>query len=671
MPTFAAPAMPTHPHHSRRPAANFAILALSLGAICGCGGPTPKPIQKTPTIIRDVAAPLRGTVGSEVTLRGVEPVLVSGLGFVVGLKGTGGKPLPDAVAATMEREMGLRKISRATDAPGTAIDGVSPRELLRDPNTAVVLVQAAIPPGSPDGARFDVYVEAINADSLEGGKLWSTELRLGEATTFGQMQTRGIAEAAGPIFVNPFTEPGLEREGPSAKRGRVLTGGIVTNPLRMEMVLDDDSHSRAAQIVSAINSRLPMGAGDAGPTAMGKQGGQAAGPSITLRVPARYRENAGEFLQLVRHLPIDQSFPEERSRAWVDAVKNEPDLAEDLAWCLESVGEKAIPFLRELYEHPDPRCRMAGLRAGARLGDARAAGHLKDLAEKGVGPDRTEAISLLAKIEGGPTVDRTLQQLLGERELLIRIAAYEALAKRAEREQVRRAMRYRAANPDSELAGYSPAHVEAMAAAWLPPGMMQGVERSMVGGKFFLDIVPVGEPLIYVTQQGQPRIVLFGRDQRLRRPLTVAAWSDRLLLTADDAGAPIRLFYRPNTSARSITQNLPDDELRTLVELMAKESLAGDPRPGLALTYSEVVGALNILSESGATAAAFATERDRLKAQILDAAQSRMVKERPETPTDPEDIVMIRQPKSIDAAEKPKPVEDGPKIVPIPPKPKK
>lgn len=35
--------------------------------------------------------------------------------------------------------------------------------------------------------------------------------------------------------------------------------------------------------------------------------------------------------------------------------------------------------------------------------------------------------------------------------------------------------------------------------------------------KFTLDIVPFGEPLVYITQQGRPRYVLFGRNSQTRQ----------------------------------------------------------------------------------------------------------------------------------------------------------
>ena len=60
--------------------------------------------------------------------------------------------------------------------------------------------------------------------------------------------------------------------------------------------------------------------------------------------------------------------------------------------------------------------------------------------------------------------------------------------------------------------------------------LVQGIRRQSIGAdpqnpKFILDLVPEGEPLIYITQSGLPRIVLFGSNLKLRRPMSVVAWS--------------------------------------------------------------------------------------------------------------------------------------------------
>lgn len=641
--------------------------AVALTCLCLAGGCLKSPTVKKPQpVVRDVPPVLRGTVGSESTFKGIEPVLVSGYGFVVGLNGTGGKPLRDDVAATMEREMGLKGIGKATDAPGTMIDGRTPRQMLRDPNTAVVLVQAAIPPGAPSGSEFDVYVQALNASSLEGGTLWTTELRVGDAVSFGGPRTRTLAEANGPIFINPLTDPDKGSDIIAQDRGRVLNGGRVTNPVPIRIILDNASHQRAQGIVSAINSRFPIGPGDPLPTALGRGGPKETGPGIDLRVPRRFSKESADFIRIVQHLPINQDFPEEQSQRYVAAMQSQPELADDLSWCLVAVGEKCLPFVRKLYEYAEPLPRMAALRAGARLGDPRVAGHLRELASNGIGAEQTEAISLLANLSAGPTIDVTLRSLLESDELLIRVAAYEALAKRAERDAIARDVIANASTRDPTAAPISLSRAETLAIRNLPAGTIHGVERRFVHGKFFVDVVPFGSPLIYVTQQGTPRIVLFGKDVMLRRPLLASAWSDRLMLTSDSPTDPVRVFYRGARGERAVAQSVPADILG-LIEYFAKPATPEDPLPGLDFTYSEVVGALSAIQESGGTAAAWATEENKLKAAIYAAKDSRTIRERPETPDDAQDTT-IRKPKLVGDEFSPKPEKaQKPTIEPIVP----
>lgn len=648
-------------NHLRRPGAmmlaGLAFLGLALPG-CGGGGPAPRPTSVQP-IVRDVPNLLRGTIGTEVTFSGIQPVLISGYGLVVGLNGTGGLELPDAIASSMEREMGLKGIGKAGNYEGTAIAGRTPRQLLRDPNVAVVLVQAAVAPGLPEGSTFDVYVRAVNATSIEGGTLWTTDLRLGEATTFGQFNTKQIATARGPIFINPFAEPGKESSEITRTIGRVLDGGRVTGPLGMLMVLDNPSYSRAKSIVSAVNSRFPIGEGDAGAIARGMNDS-----NIELHVPRRFRDKPGDFIQLVRHLQIDQSYPEEYARRYVEGVKAEPALAEDVSWCLESLGTRALPYVRELYDTPELAPRMAGLKAGADLNDPRAAEYLRDLAKNGRGALRTAAIRALGKIDAGPSVDLALRGLLEEKELTVRIAAYEALAQRAEAAQLARYREYQASNPFSEANQYSLSHLEVLARRNLPPDSLQGIRRMFIADKFFLDLVPGGDPLIYVTQQGTPKIVLFGDATQIVKPMVVTTWSDRLMLSMDPEANELRVYYRPGGGSRAITSSVAPNLVK-LTEMLARKSVAGDPRPGMDFSYAEVVGALHALAKQGGTLASFATEQDRLRASLLEASSSREMAERPEKPGD-EPLILFRKNSVIDQPVAPQPGGEV-KLVPIAP----
>ena len=637
--------------------------AVACGTLASCessNAPRPKPLDVKPLVVRDVPAVLRGTVGTETTISGTQPVLISGYGFVVGLNGTGGGALPDKIAGSLERQMGLLGIGRAERYDGYAISGRTPKQLLKDKNTAVVLVQAAIAPGAPASAHFDVFVTALNATNLEGGILWTTDLQVGDPALVGGIQSRKIAVARGPIFINPFSDPGKETAGVTRFAGRVLDGGTVLNPFPLEIRLDNPSHSRAITIKDAINERFDPGMGDPGEVARGRNDSM-----IELNVPRRFAKTPGQFLDLVQAITIDQFAPaEELAKRYVDALKAQPALATPLSRSLEALGrpERTLPQMRELYDFPESEPRMAALRAGANLGDVRAAAPLQKLARNGNPAERASAIDLLSRIGGGPMIDVTLREMLADPDLAIRIGAYEALMRRAVRVQTNRLAE---SNPRAPVS-----HLEVLAETNVPPGLLQGVSRQMISGKFFLDVVATGEPLIYITQQGQPRIVLFGANLDLTRPMLANIWSSRLLIASDAPTDPIRIRYEDATGrARTASTS---GTIVDLITLLAQDPSPEESTPSLGLSYSEIVGVLYELQQQKYLGGPFTTERDRLQAQIYAAAKSGDRRDRPETTTDKEEIVIINQP-GLGARPTIKSTDEAPKQVPItePAEPKK
>ncbi len=639
----------------------LALSALGAGLFVGCAADEkPRPRQVTP-VVRDVAPPLRGTVGAESTFRNVDPVLVTGYGLVVGLQGTGGMQLDDGIAALMEREIQLRDISAANEYKWATIDKTTPKELLRDKNVAVVYVQALVAPGAPRGMHFDVFVRAVNASSLEGGRLWTTALQLGQTKPSGGPKGKVIAQAYGPIFINPFSDPGKEGAGVTSTSGRILDGGVMVAPMALEIVLDNNFHTRAKAITSAINSRFPEETPERAPVARGR-----SGQTVDISVPEEYRTNPTDFLKVVQFVQIDG--PVERyAQRYVEACKAEPFLATDLSWCMEALGEQALPIIRELYDYNEVVPRYAALKAGARLGDPLAAEPLKKLAVEGRGAEKLDAILLLGRISAGPTIDLTLRDLLREKALLTRVTAYEALAERAERARLNRLIREQLTNPDPNAIRLSTTQLQVLAESDIPSGSIQGVSRKRLGDGFFLDRVNVGDGLVYITQQGTPRVVVFGSDPHLVRPIFASAWSDRLMINCPDATGPIKLFYRDWRTGSITTQDV-DPDLGKLIEFFAHTPSPDDPRPGLGLSYSEVVGALYAIHKAGGMNANFATERDRLMA-ALTAANAGQRKERPETTKDRAEIVVLESPDATLA-----PREEGglkPIVVPIPRDPKK
>lgn len=651
------------------------VAVTALVVDCGCARkPTPRARAVQPEVIRDVPAPLRGTVGSESSLTGrAVPQLVSGFGLVVGLPGTGGGDLPPPIAATMERLLGQMQLTRANEAlEGTIFKDKTPQQILRMKEVAVVIVYAQVAPGAPNGTDFDVYVTSVNKGtdiSLEGGWLYSTELHPGPPSIAGGITAKPIGSAKGQIYINPFAQPGAE--GPSRQDGRILGGGTVLNSLNLELVLDNESHSRAASITSAINNRFPPGPGGE-PTARGR-----TGRIIHITVPRSYREDADTFLKLLQHIQIQQGAPQEFAKRYVAALKTQPVLAEELSWCLEALPQKAaVPFLRDLYDSTEQAVRWAALRAGAGLGDALAAPALKQLAAEGPAARRADAIRLLGKLAAGPTVDTALRDQLDASELTVRVAAYEALVSRAEAVQLRRIReQIQALPPAARIASVADDNAPSRRVLELAGDTLQGVRRKVVEGKFILDVVPSGEPLVYVTQTGRPRIVIFGQRLEIRRPVVVSAWSDRLMLTSDSSAEDLRLFYKTPDQldqngdliqGRAATGRAPAD-LPSFIEFLTHAPSLEDPRPGLGLTYSEVVSALYAFQKGKAIPAAFAVEEDYQQANLLARSREAAVPDRPDTRQDASTVRVYEVP-----TEPAPPVskEPEPMVVPLP-QPKK
>ncbi len=645
---------------------SLALAFLALGAIGACAGnKKPERARAVMPTVRDIPSPLRGTIASEAIFEGINATLVTGYGFVVGLNGTGGGPLTEAVAGTVERMMALRGISRGGRVSRTVLElpdgrGVTPRELLRNKDTAVVVVYAQIPPGAPKGMTFDVFVQALNATSLESGRLWTTEMQIGRSEPYKGPQKRIIAESRGDILVNPFDDPADPREDLNLDIGRVLAGGVLTQPLDIAINLDNPSHSRARAMATAINSRFPAGPGDRTDTARGRNDSV-----VTLTIPTRFRNNPGDFVKMVQHMPIDIRIPPEiHAQRLLQSLEGYPNLFQELMWSLRALGTQAIPEIRNAYDASTEIVRLTALRAGAYLGDPRAADALIELVQRNPNLDvRLKSAEMLRHVDGGPRVDAALRRLLDDPEPLVRIEAYESLAQRAERAQLSRMRNIQGRQLASMSASMSEAELHAFSRLWLPGDGMYGIRRRLIDDKFLLDSVDAGTPMIYFRLQDEPRIVVMG-DARLRKPMIASAWDDRLLIVADSPGEPARLLYRDYRSDRVTTSDI-SDSLTELIEFLGHTPTPESPEPGLGLSYSEIIGVLHALVEGGATDTLILSEQDRLLRELLEAGRSRVVEDRPEREGD--DPSPYRLPMPDLPGQESAPARDGPRIVPLRP----
>ena len=179
---------------------------------------------KTLQLIDDLARPW-----------GLKPVRVQGVSLVVGLAGTGGDPSPSAERAMLLDEMRTRDVDK-------------PNRVLASKDTALVTVQAVLPPGIQKGDRVDVQVRVPprgNSTSLRGG--WLMETRLLEYARLPNRVASGhlIGLAKGDILIDALFQG--DDDPVMLRRGRVLEGGVVAKSRNLGLVVRDEPRAPASR----------------------------------------------------------------------------------------------------------------------------------------------------------------------------------------------------------------------------------------------------------------------------------------------------------------------------------------------------------------------------------------------------------------------------------------
>lgn len=237
------------------------------------------------------ASPAPGTTIQDlVRIKGHERNVLTGLGIVIGLDGTGDRSKNSLVAARPYAEL-LKNLGN----PVASID-----ELSRADAYAIVAVTMEIPPtGVREGDRLDVYVETLfNAESLAGGRLVVSPLRLPLPDS---PSLYPLAIATGLVVI----------EGANPRSGIVRDGGqmyrdIRSNPVTpagtMGLVLKAQyaNYPVATTIAAAINDEFAIdGHADLAIVEDVK--------NIKILLPAAERADPSQFIAALVTIPIDPS----------------------------------------------------------------------------------------------------------------------------------------------------------------------------------------------------------------------------------------------------------------------------------------------------------------------------------------------------------------------------
>ena len=215
-------------------------------------------------------------------LSGQRPNVLTGLGLVVGLKGTGGGG--DYLPAIKPLASLLSKFA----------DPTSVQELGNVDNVALVLLSAKVPSnGVRDGDQIDVYVMSQGAaKSLKGGRLFVTPMT-------GPIPDSGIfAMAEGAVEIEDPSTPtvGLVKAG--AVMEADMPSQVIDPNGRFTLILQDPAAdwTTASTIAKTINEAE---------AADGEVLAVAIDPkNIVVTIPSSERARPDSFISRVRQLPV-------------------------------------------------------------------------------------------------------------------------------------------------------------------------------------------------------------------------------------------------------------------------------------------------------------------------------------------------------------------------------
>ncbi len=526
-----------------------AIAFLAISAGCNPDGPSNNSKSLSGESLDKVPIFLEGTIGQYAILFGGGQMNLQGYGLVIALGTNGSSEVPGHLVDYYSKMLGQHNLGRYS----YNTKSLTPKRILKDMDTAPVLLAATLPPGAPVGSRFDVFVSSFpqaQTRTLDGGYLMPTDMYVAWG---GQAKPGGPsfvwAKSSGQIFVDPFVDFADPAAMLATRKGRVI-GGLVLRrdrPIKIQLIQGD--YARCRQIETRLNEQFGEGEKIANAT---------DSYTINIKVPRRWRNDYEHFLSLVLHTPLTLTGPrwEMHLLDLVEELRSGQADHEQIALVFEAVGRQLLPMLKPLYISDDYKTSFYSARAGLRMGDFTAADVILDVAGDDKSPLQILAVE---ELRLHPKVLRAvpvLRKLLDSPNALVQVAAYESL---------------------------------------LRHGRVSHIKRYNISDQFDLDLVQTNQDyVIYATQTKKPRIVLFGKDMIVSTPIFFTT-DDELLTVKAGLDDKKLMVYRVVDGPAQFSETFKIDfSVAKLVELLGTR-----PEPdvkgrvyGLGLTYGQVVRAL-------------------------------------------------------------------------------
>jgi flagellar basal body P-ring protein FlgI len=470
---------------------------------------------------------------------GLYPVRVEAVGLVTGLNGTGSDPSPSPQRAVLLDEMQTRGVTE-------------PNSILSSGKTSMVLVQGVLRPGIQKGDHFDIEVRVpgqSETTSLRGGYLLET--RLAEMAILGGQIHEGklLAKAEGPVMVDPLADPKTDRV--SACRGRVLGGGLALKSRSLGLVLKPEHQTvvNSSRIENAVNKRFHT-------FINGIKNGVAKAKTeeyVELAVHPRYKDNIDRYVRVVRAVAISENASQRMERiASLEQQLREPATAAEAALQLEAIGVDGVPVLLKAVESKDPEVRFYSAEALAYLDRREAAAPLGEAAREQPA-FRVFALTALSSMQDFGAYEQ-LRDMLSGSSAENRYGAFRAL--------------WTMNKKDALVAGES------------------------INEQFKYHVLDVsGPPMIHVTHNRLPEIVLFGKEQNFLTPISVNAGNQIMVNSVNPNEITVSKFAVKEADQKRVVSAKVDEVIRAVAELGG--------------TYPDVVQMLQEAKASGALPSRF------------------------------------------------------------------
>jgi hypothetical protein len=508
-----------------------ALAILSLLVCAACSGPAIRP--QSPDAEDDFET--QSTLISGLTRpHGMSYLRIERASMVNGLDGTGSDPAPSSHRAEIMTELQRHKIA-------------NPSEVLASPHTALVVVEGYLPPGIQKGERFDVSVLAPRGSqtaSLQGG--WLLESRLTETALLGNQVRTGhtLALAEGPVLVDPSAQGDENRI--HLTRGRVLSGGVAIKSRNLGLMVHSEHRSvRASQQIGvAINRRFNT-------FIHGVKTGVATPKTdefVELIVHPRYKDNVGRYMRVVRSIAFRETESQLQNRlALLERQLLDPVTSASAAVRLEAIGKDAVEALSKGIKAQDPEVRFYSAEALAYLDETAAAEPLGKTAENEPA-FRAYALAALSAMDDVVARDE-LRRLLDVSSAETRYGAFRSL--------------------------------------WAMNASDPAIAGENLGGEFSYHVLDSpGPAMVHVTRSKRPEIVLFGREQHLKTPVTLEAGKYILVNGQTPGQITVSRFAPGQPDQKRVVSTQLDDVIRAIVELEGR--------------YPDVVQALQEAKDHGA-----------------------------------------------------------------------